>query len=139
MICNESYEKIKIGQKASITKMITEEDVLMFSEISQDINPLHMDKNFAKQSMFKKRIVHGFLVASLISAVLGTKLPGANTIYLSQDLQFLAPAFIGDILTATVTVLEKKDHKNIIILETIVTNKAQKVILKGKAVVKKID
>ncbi|MCT4605813.1 MAG: MaoC family dehydratase [Marinisporobacter sp.] len=133
------YEKICIGDSASLSKIIEEEHIANFADISGDFNPIHLDSKFASKTMFKKRIVHGMLTNSLISAVLGTKLPGINTLYLSQNSKFVAPAYIGDKLTATVKVKEKKDDKKLIILDTIVTNQLGKQISIGEAIVKKMD
>ncbi|WP_129596622.1 MaoC family dehydratase [Anaerophilus nitritogenes] len=135
----KSYKEITIGESASFTKVIEESDISSFASVTGDFNPIHLDSKFAAKTMFKKRIVHGMLTNSLISAVLGTKLPGINTLYLSQNTKFIAPAFIGDELTATVEVKEKRDEKNIIILETIVTNQFGNKISVGEATVKKMD
>ncbi|KAJ49599.1 dehydratase, partial [Clostridium tetanomorphum DSM 665] len=109
-----------------------------FSKISGDVNPIHLDEEFAKKSLFKKRIAHGILTSSLISAVLGTKLPGINTLYLSQTLKFLAPVFLGDKLTAVVEVISKNDDKRIITLKTSVFNEENVEVVTGEAVVKKL-
>lgn len=138
MVADIPYEQIKIGEKASFSKTITQEDVSKFAELTGDFNPIHIDDEFASKSMFKKRIAHGMLTSSLISVVLGTKLPGANTLYLSQNLKFLAPCYIGDTLTATVEVVDKKDDKNYSILKTIVTNQLGINLVHGEAVVKKM-
>ncbi|WP_035147214.1 MaoC family dehydratase [Clostridium tetanomorphum] len=135
---NKIYEEIKIGDKASISKVICDEDVVSFSKISGDVNPIHLDEEFAKKSLFKKRIAHGILTSSLISAVLGTKLPGINTLYLSQTLKFLAPVFLGDKLTAVVEVISKNDDKRIITLKTSVFNEENVEVVTGEAVVKKL-
>lgn len=132
------YEEICIGQKESIIRTITSYDIEMFAVITGDKNPVHLNELYARKSIFGKRIAHGMLTSSLISSILGTKLPGANTIYLSQSLKFLAPCYIGDTLTATVEVIEKKDTKKIIIFNTVVTNQFDTKILEGQAVVKKI-
>lgn len=92
-----------------------------------------MDAEFAKQTMFKERIAHGMLGAGIISAVLGTQLPGANTIYLGQELSFKAPVKIGDTVTATVEVVEKLERKSIVLLRTVVTNQAGVTVIDGKA------
>ena len=89
------YEDIKIGDKASVSKTISEFDVYAFAGVTTDFNPVHINKEFAKDSMFKQRIAHGMLSAGLISAVLGTELPGVNTIYMNQSLSFLAPGAAG--------------------------------------------
>lgn len=136
-IIEKMYDEINIGDEASISKVITDEDIVKFSEVSLDKNPLHLDDEFAEKTIFGKRIAHGFLGASLISAVLGTKLPGINTIYMSQSLKFLAPVFIGDEITATVKVSEKRDDKNMITFDTTVVNQDDKKVISGEAIVKK--
>ena len=132
-----SYEEIKIGDKASFTKTISESDVYQFAGITGDFNPVHINSEFANQTIFKERIVHGILTAGFISAVLGTQLPGSDTIYLSQKVDFKAPVKIGDTVTAEVEVLEKKDSKKIIRLRTIVKNQLEQIVIDGEAVVKK--
>ena len=131
------YEDIKIGDKASVSKTISEFDVYAFAGVTTDFNPVHINKEFAKDSMFKQGIAHGMLSAGLISAVLGTELPGVNTIYMNQSLSFLAPVFYGDTLTATVECKEKDDAKHRIIFKTTVTNQDGKVVTDGEARVMK--
>lgn len=131
------YDEIKIGDEAEISKVVTEEDIQKFSEVSLDTNPLHLDEEFAGKTIFKKRIAHGIIGASLISAVLGTKLPGINTIYMSQTLNFLAPVYIGDEITARVKVVKKRDDKHMIFFETVVVNQDGKTVITGEALVKK--
>ncbi|QHI72814.1 MaoC family dehydratase [Aminipila terrae] len=133
-----NFTDIKIGEKDSISKVITEEDVVLFSRLSGDVNLIHLDEEFARKSPFKRRIAPGLLTSSLISAVLGTKLPGVNTLYLSQTLKFLAPVFIGDEITAVVEVLSKIDEKRIVILKTSVYNAENVEVVSGEAVVKKL-
>ncbi len=125
---------IKIGDSASLTKTFSDEDVRSFAEISGDKNPVHLDDEFAAQTQFKKRLVHGMLTAGLISAVLGTELPGPGSIYLSQSINFRAPVFIGDTITATVTVTKMREGKPIVTLETVCKNQDDVVVLKGEAV-----
>ncbi|MFJ7736639.1 MaoC family dehydratase [Lysinibacillus sp. NPDC097287] len=132
-----SYEEIHIGDKASFTKTISESDVYQFAGITGDFNPVHVNSEYANQTIFKERIVHGILTAGFISAVLGTKLPGTDTIYLSQKVDFKAPVKIGDTVTAEVEVLEKKDRKKIIRLRTIVKNQLDEIVVDGEAVVMK--
>lgn len=98
------FEDLKLGQKASFAKTITEADILMFTAVSGDTNPVHINAEAAEKTMFKQRIAHGMLSASLISTVLGTRLPGPGTIYLAQNLKFRAPVTIGSTVTATVEV-----------------------------------
>lgn len=122
---------MKIGKKASMTKKITQEDIINYSKISLDDNPLHLNEEYAKNSIFKKRIAHGMIAAGLISAVLGTKLPGKGSIYLEQSLKFLKPVYINDNITATVEI--KKIENKIVTLETFCINQEGKIILKGEA------
>jgi len=133
-----AYADIKIGDSASFAKTITEGDVVNYAGLTGDFNPVHIDAEYARESLFKERIAHGMLVSGLISAVLGTQLPGANSLYLGQDLKFKAPVKIGDTATATVTVTEKRDDKRIITLKTTVTNQDGVVVIDGSAVIKKV-
>lgn len=137
MIVDRTFEEIKIGDKASLIKTINEEEVEGFASVVGDFNPIHLDEEYARQSRFKQRIVHGMLSVSLVSAVLGTSLPGANTIYLSQEVIFKAPVFLGDTLRAEVEVLEKREDSRIIILRTTVTNQAGRPVVEGWAKVMK--
>jgi 3-hydroxybutyryl-CoA dehydratase len=132
-----AYEDIKNGDEASISRTITEADVVTFAELTGDTNPLHLDAEYAAQSMFGERIAHGMLVAGLISAVLGTQMPGPNSIYLGQELRFTAPVKFGDTVTVTVTVTEKRDDKRIIKLRTTATNQRGEMVVDGTAVIKK--
>lgn len=133
MVRNVPFAEIQVGDKASMTKTISEYDVYGFAGITGDFNPVHVNAEFAKDTMFKQRIAHGMLSAGLISAVLGTSLPGENTIYLGQELSFKAPVMIGDTITATVEVLEKIEGKNRLIFRTTVTNQNGLLVVDGKA------
>lgn len=139
MVQDVKFADIKVGDKASMAKTVSEYDVYSFAGLSGDFNPVHINAEFAEKSMFKGRIAHGMLSAAFISAVLGTALPGANTIYLAQELAFKAPVKIGDTVTATVEVIEKIEAKNRLILKTTVTNQAGTVVTDGKATVMKKD
>ncbi|HEV7458406.1 MAG TPA: MaoC family dehydratase [Roseococcus sp.] len=99
-----AFEELSLGQTARFSKTITEADILMFAAVSGDTNPVHIDAEHAAGTMFKQRIAHGMLSAGLISAVLGTRLPGPGTIYMGQTLKFRAPVKIGDTVTAVVEV-----------------------------------
>ncbi|MEK3934838.1 MaoC family dehydratase [Sporosarcina sp. FSL W7-1349] len=132
-----TYDEIRIGDRASFTKTVSEYDVYQFAGVTGDFNPIHVDAEYAKNSVFKERIAHGILTAGFISNVLAMQLPGRDTIYLSQNLAFLAPVKIGDTVTAEVEVLEKKDSKRIIRLRTIVKNQRDELVLEGEAVVMK--
>jgi len=98
------FEDLAVGMEASFAKTITAADVDAFAALSGDYNPVHVSAEFAAGTMFKKRIAHGFLTGSLISTVLGTKLPGPGAIYLSQTMKFRAPVYLGDTVTATVKI-----------------------------------
>lgn len=129
------FEELKIGMTDSITKVITSDDINSFAEISLDKNPLHLDEEAASKGLFGRRVAHGILVSGLISAVLGTKLPGDGTIYLGQDLRFRKPVFIGDTITATVEVVELKADKHFVILKTTCTNQDGVEVISGQATV----
>ena len=131
-----NYCDITVGQKASLTKTFTDEDVRKFAEVSLDVNPLHLDDEYAKTTIFGKRIAHGVLTCGLISAVLANKLPGEGTIYLGQEVRFSAPVYLGDTITDECTVTEKRDDKKIIKLDTVCTNQDGKVVVSGVATVK---
>lgn len=131
------YEEIAVGDRAFMSKTISETDIYQFAGITGDFNPLHVNKEFAKDSFFKERIAHGMLTAGFISTVLGMKLPGTNSIYLEQNLKFTAPVKIGDTVNAEVVVLEKKDKNKIIRLQTIVKNQRGEVCVDGEAVIMK--
>ncbi|WP_400192009.1 MaoC family dehydratase [Hymenobacter sp. B81] len=126
----------EIGQKAQLSKTITDADVRAFAELSLDTNPVHLDDEYAQQSLFGQRIAHGMLYAGLVSAVLGTKLPGPGAIYMGQTMKFLKPVFIGDTLTAEAEVLTINAEKQIVTLSTTCTNQHGKVVLAGEATLK---
>ncbi|MGH6865813.1 MAG: MaoC family dehydratase [Methyloceanibacter sp.] len=105
------FEDLVPGMEASVAKKISNEDVLAFADLSGDINPVHLDDQFAARTIFKKRIAHGFLTGALFSTALGTKLPGPGCIYLSQGLKFRAPVYIGDEVLATVRVTSVDPEK----------------------------
>jgi 3-hydroxybutyryl-CoA dehydratase len=135
MFHGKTIDQLNIGDKASISKRITERDVIRFAELTGDINPIHMDKLYAEQTVFGERIAHGMLTASLISAVLGIKLPGPGNIYVSQSLKFKAPVKFGDVIEAEVEVVEKIPGRNRVHLKTTCRNQAGVVVLEGEAVV----
>jgi len=129
----KTVHEMKIGDSASFSKTITDFDVKMFAGITGDFNPVHIDKEFAKNTLFNDRIAHGMLIASLFSTVLGTQLPGEGAIYAGQELKFTKPVYLEDTITATVTVTELDVEKNRVVLETIATNQNGDVVIKGFA------
>ena len=126
------FEDLSVGMEASVSKKITEEDVLAFADLSGDINPVHLNDAFAAGTIFKRRIAHGFLTGSLFSTVLGTKLPGPGCIYLSQSLKFRAPVYIGDEVVATcrVTSLDAEKGRATLACDCAVNGKT---VLEGEA------
>lgn len=129
------FSQLKLGQQAEISRTITETDLRNFSGVSGDTNPMHLDEEYAKSTQFGGCIVHGFLTASLISAAIGTKLPGPGVIYMSQTLRFLAPVRVGDTVYARVTIKElvEKNKRVVLITECYVKDKK---VLEGEATVK---
>jgi 3-hydroxybutyryl-CoA dehydratase len=130
----EATKHLTIGDKTEFTKSISSEDVVLFAKVSGDDNPVHLDEEYAKQTMFKQRIAHGFLVGSLISAAIAKNLPGNGTIYLSQNLKFLAPVFLNDTITAHLEVLDFPKG-NQVVLSTVCKNQDQKIVIEGTALV----
>ena len=128
------FEDLVVGQSASMGKTITEADILMFAAVSMDTNPVHLNAEVAAGSQFKERIAHGMLSAGLISAVLGTRLPGEGSIYLGQTLRFRRPVRIGDTVTATCEVTAIDGVKKQATLKTVCVV-GGKVVIEGEAVV----
>lgn len=128
------FEDLVVGQKASFGKTITEADIVLFAAVTGDTNPMHLNAEYAKTSIFKERIAHGMLAAGLITKVLGTQLPGPGTIYMSQTLKFRAPVRIGETVTATVEVLALHPEKHRATLRTVCTV-AGEPVLEGEAFV----
>lgn len=127
--------KLEIGVKASRVKTITDADVRAFAQASGDTNSVHLDEDYAKTTRFGRRIAHGMLTGSLISAVLGNDLPGLGTIYMNQSFQFKAPVFLGDTITATVELTAYREDKRIATFRTTCTNQDGVLVLDGEAVV----
>ena len=129
-------DKLKIGDRASIIKRFVDEDILTFSELSNDKNPIHLDSNFASKTNFGQQIVHGMLIASLFSGLLGEKLPGKGTIYLGQTITFIKPVFINEEVTASVEIKYIRKDKPIYTLKTICETKLNGIVVDGEAIVK---
>ncbi|WP_088044029.1 MaoC family dehydratase [Bacillus sp. EAC] len=132
------FDSISVGDEANLQVEITSEMIEQFAMISTDVNPIHLLDDFAKESIFKERIAHGMLICSFISSVLGTKLPGKNTIYLSQEVSFKAPVKINDTITVKVRVLNKRIDKRLLTLQTNVYNQNNLLVVEGTALVKKL-
>ncbi len=127
-------DEIEPGMSRSLSKVITDEDIVLFAKVSTDHNPVHLDDEYAKTTMFGGRIAHGMLSASLISAVLAEKLPGHGTIYLGQTLKFLAPVRPGEEVTATLTVKDVNREKRRVVMDAVCTVN-DKPVVKGEATV----
>lgn len=128
-------KKLSIGDKVSLFKSFTEQDVFLFSELSLDKNPIHLDEDYAKTSVFKKRIVHGMLVSSLFSGLIANQLPGKGSIYLNQELNFKHPIFFDEEVKVEVEIIHIREDKPIFTLKTICQNSVGKIAIEGKAVV----
>ena len=126
---------LKVGDKFSSSREVTDELVRKFAEVSGDYNPLHLDDEFAKTTRFGRRIAHGMLSGAFISAVLGNDFKERKIVYLSQTMKFVAPVFLGDTVTSTGTVSNIREDKGIVTLETVCTNQNGETLVKGEAVV----
>eukprot|EP00054_Salpingoeca_dolichothecata_P010412 m.58203 g.58203 ORF g.58203 m.58203 type:complete len:157 (+) comp18977_c0_seq1:3-473(+) len=124
---------VRVGETFSLEKTFSSADVQTFARISGDDNPIHLDKDYAATTPFGRPIVHGVLMNGLISAILGTKYPGNGTIYLNGDFQFKAPLFVGEQVTAEVTVAHVEPKKPVATFHTICKNKEDKILLEGQA------
>ena len=129
----EERTSFTIGEEATLTKTIADEEIKTFAQISGDNNPIHVNEDYARGTMFGGRIAHGMLVAGLISAVLGNKLPGPGSIYMNQELRFLAPVRPGESITARAQVTEWDEAKGRVKLLTEVTNQKGEVVISGEA------
>jgi len=132
---NVTFDEIKIGDTCIYDKTLTESDVILFAAVSGDVNPVHLSKTFASESMFKERIAHGMWSGSLVSATLATVMPGPGTIYLSQSLNFKRPVKIGDALQVILKATEKNYDKKTVTFHCSVINQDEKEVLNGTATV----
>ncbi len=127
------FEDLSIGMSATYTRAVSAEDIAQFAEVTGDNNPVHLDEEFAASTRFKKRIAHGMLSAGFISTVVGTQLPGSGCIYVSQNLKYRAPVYIGDEVVTTATVTALDERRGFVTLSTICSVKNTDVI-RGEAV-----
>jgi len=131
----KTIDELHTGDSDSFTKTVSESDIYLYAGISGDLNPAHIDHEYASNTFFKARIAHGMLSAGFISAVIGMKLPGPGTIYREQNLRFLRPVYIGDTIRATVEVLEIDLEKKMVTLATRCFNQDNTLVLEGTALV----
>jgi len=131
MITGKSIDRLQVGDTAEFAKTVSETDIYLYAGITGDFNPAHVNEAYAKNTFFKTRIAHGMLTAGFISAIIANQLPGPGTIYLKQDLSFLAPVRIGDTITARVEIMELNTEKNRVRLKTTCENQDGVVVLEG--------
>ncbi len=131
----KTIDTIRVGDAETFTKTVSESDIYLFAGVTGDLNPAHIDESYASGTFFKTRIAHGMLSAGFISAVIGTKLPGPGTIYMKQEIKFLAPVRIGDTITARAEVTEINAEKNRVSLRTTCTNSEGTRVVDGEALV----
>jgi 3-hydroxybutyryl-CoA dehydratase len=130
---SKTFKELEIGDQGQFTKTVTERDIILFGEVSGDVNPVHFDEAYASKTLFKGRIAHGMWSASLISTCIGTVMPGPGSIYLGQTLDFKLPVRLGDTLTALVTIDQKIDAKKLLIIDCVVSNQNGEVVVCGEA------
>ena len=131
----KTIEELKVGDTAKFSKTVTESDVYLFAGITGDLNPAHVNEDYARDTFFKTRIAHGMLSASFISTVIGTMLPGPGSIYMHQEVSFLAPVIFGDTITAVVEVAEIVADKKRVLLKTYCVNQDNTTVVDGEALV----
>jgi acyl dehydratase len=132
-ISNYTYDEITIGQTATFSKRIEERDVQLFAAVSGDVNPVHLDADFAATTQFGERIAHGMLSGAIISAAIAMQLPGPGTIYLGQSLRFTLPVRLGDTITVNLEVIDKKDKRGFVTLDCKVFNQHEQLVVSGTA------
>ena len=132
---NRTYDEIAIGESAEITREVGQADIELFAVVSGDVNPAHLDADYAAGTRFKGVIMHGMWGGAVISALLGTRLPGPGTIYLSQSLAFKRPVSLGDVITTTITAKAKRDDKKLVTFDCVAVNQRGEKVIEGEAVV----
>lgn len=132
-LINYTYEEMSIGQTASYTRSVTEQDIQLFAAVSGDVNPVHLDEEFAATTQFKQRIAHGMLTGAFVSAAIALELPGPGTIYLGQSLRFRRPVLIGDEVTVHLEITEMKDARKFVTLDCKIVNQNGDAVASGTA------
>lgn len=132
-LVNRTFDEIQIGDNASLSRQLTRDDIRLFAFMSGDVNPAHLDEEYARHDVFHKIVAHGMWGGALISTVLGTRLPGPGTIYISQTLNFLRPIGVGDEVTVSVTAIEKNHEKYMIDFSCLCVNQRNEEVIKGIA------
>jgi 3-hydroxybutyryl-CoA dehydratase len=131
----KTIDQLNAGDAAAFSKTVSESDVYLFAGVTGDLNPAHINEEYARNTFFKTRIVHGMLLGGFVSAVVANKLPGPGTIYIRQELNFIAPVHMGDTITAQVEVKEVVPGKNRVVLRTTCVNQDRALVLDGEALV----
>jgi 3-hydroxybutyryl-CoA dehydratase len=131
----KTFDEIQVGDSVWLRRTVTDADIANFAGVSGDFNALHTDEEYAKNTMFKGRIAHGFFTATLITNLIGNRLPGPGSVYMKQEVRFLAPVRVGDTITGEVEVVEKMPEKKRIRLKTTVSNQKDEVVLDGEALI----
>ncbi len=134
-MCNLTFDELAIGQSGSLSRMLTMEDIRDFARVSGDVNPAHLDPDYAASTPFKQVIGHGLWSGALISCLLGTRFPGPGTIYLEQTLKFHRPVHLGDTVTVTLTVRDKDERRKRVVLDCVVSNQDGATVVSGQATV----
>ena len=134
-ITNKTYDEVKVGDSASLTRTLTKQDIQLFAIVTGDMNPAHLDEEYAKTDVFRQIVGHGMWTGSLFSTLLGMYLPGPGTIYLSQTLKFLRPVKLGETITASVKITKKDDTHKHITLQTLCANEKGEHVIEGEALV----
>jgi acyl dehydratase len=132
---NRTFDEIAVGDRAVLERTLSWEDIELFAVVSGDVNPAHVDPEYARSDMFQAIVAHGMWGASLISTLLGTRLPGPGTIYLEQTLRFRRPVTIGDMITVSVTVESKEPRRHLVELDCRCVNQRGETVIDGSATV----
>ncbi|NBV41298.1 MaoC family dehydratase, partial [bacterium] len=136
---SKPFDAFQVGDVATLTHVITQSDIEKFVALTGDDNPLHVDKKYAKTTVFKEPVAHGMLGASFISTIIGKHIPGDGALWMSQSFEFLLPVRIGDTLTISAKILEKHDSQRMFVLETDIINQHKQLVVRGQAKVKKME
>lgn len=132
---NRTYDEIQAGDSAIFSRTLTQEDIWLYAYVSHDYNPVHIDEEYAKTTIFKGTVAHGMFYAAMLSSAVANQLPGPGSIFLSQEFKLRNPARVGDVLTGVITILEKKRLKNIVIIECVIKNQDEKTVFSGTTTV----
>jgi len=133
------FDVIQVGDKAELTHLLTKEDVQVFASLTGDFNPLHVDEEFTKKTLFQKPVVHGMLSASFISTMIGMLLPGGGALWMSQTLEFISPAHVGDVIRVIASVKQKSLATRVLVLQVVVINQLGKELIRGESTIKVLE